>query len=357
MKINNKDKKEKNTKSKTFNTIGMNISDKKHTICVLDSQAKIIKQFQISNTKGAIIKVCESYPGSRVIIEIGTHSPWISRLLQEQGMQVIVANARKLKMIYQNESKSDKADAQMLASVGKLDPELLSPIKHIKEETQIDLQKIKSRDILVKTRTKLILHIRSSLKSIGERLPSCSADYFATKATECLKENKSIEIHEKIIEIIAEITQKIKQYDKEIKQLIKNKYTEAELLQNVHGVGPITALAFLLCIGDPKRFKKSRLIGAYLGLVPRQDQSGNIEKQLRITKCGNSYLRALLVNCSQHILGHFGKDSDLRKQGLKLATQKGKKKAVVAIARKLSVLLLSIIKKRDIYQPFFIKTQ
>jgi transposase len=114
-----------------------------------------------------------------MVLEAGTHSPWVSRLLTELGHDVIVANPRKLRLIYQNDSKSDRVDAEYLARVGRLDPALLAPLTHRAAETQSDLALVRSRNALVRARTRLISHARGTTKSLGSRLPTCASDVFA----------------------------------------------------------------------------------------------------------------------------------------------------------------------------------
>ena len=148
----------------------------------------------------------------------------------------------------------------------------------------------------------------------------------------------------------------IKELEKEIEQLSIKKYPETKYLRQVPGVGPITALSYVLYIEDPARFNKSRQIGPFLGLTPRRDQSGDVDKQLSITKAGNKYLRHLLVGCAQYIMGPFGPESNLRLHGLAIAARGGKnakKRATVAIARKLAVLLHRLWITEKEYQPFY----
>lgn len=136
-----------------------------------------------------------------------------------------------------------------------------------------------------------------------------------------------------------------------------SKYPETKLLRRFSGVGPITVLAYVLILEDPRRFPKSRDVGPAIGLVPKRDQSGDRDPQLRITKTGISFLRRLLVSSSQYMLGPFGPDCDLRRWGLKLADRGGKntqKRAVIAIARKLAVLLHHLCKSGEIYDPFYV---
>jgi len=142
----------------------------------------------------------------------------------------------------------------------------------------------------------------------------------------------------------------------QVKKISEEKYPETELLRAIKGVGPITALAFVLILEDPERFSKSRQVGSFIGLTPSRDQSGEIDKQLRITKAGNPLLRRLLVGAAQYILGPFGEACDLRRFGLKLSARGGKnakRRAVVAVARKLTVLLYRLWRHGEIYGPLY----
>jgi transposase len=209
--------------------------------------------------------------------------------------------------------------------------------------------------MLVQTRTKLINHVRSAVKATGHRLPKCSAASFAGRAINMLDE-PMLSALEPLIDTIADISDRIKKLDKHIESLAAERYPETEALQQVSGVGPLTALAYVLTIEDPGRFAKSRMVGSYLGLTPRRDQSGDIDKQLPITKAGNGYLRKLLVGCAHYIIGPFGPECDLKRHGLKIAARGGKnarKRAAVAVARKLSVLLHSLWVNGQEYEPLY----
>ena len=271
------------------------------------------------------------------------------------GHQVLVGNARRLRMIWQSDHKRDPRDAQMLARIARMDPKLLYPIRHRGPRAQADLALIKARDALIKTRTMLINHMRGAVKAIGERLPTCSAPAFHHKAAPALPEILQPALEPLLISI-GELTGRIRNYDKQIEQMCEQDYHETEALRAVNGVGPVTALAYVLTMERADRFERSRQAGAFLGLVPRLDQSGEVDKQLRITKAGDEYLRRLLVSCAHYILGPFGKDCHLRRWGLKLAERGGKnakKRAVVAVARKLAVLLHQLWAGGEPYDPFY----
>jgi transposase len=232
---------------------------------------------------------------------------------------------------------------------------LLSPIHHRSPEAQADLAVLRSRDAIVRSRTLLINHARSIVKSSGARLPSCSADSFAHKVPPDIPETLHPALLP-ILETIASLTQQIREYDRRIEQLCQDQYPETKLLRKISGVGPLTALGYILTLENPDRFHRSRDVGPAIGLVPRRDQSGDQDPQLRITKTGDAYLRRLLVGSAQYILGPFGPDCDLRQWGLKLAERGGKnskKRAVVGVARKLAILLHHLWKTGEVYAPFY----
>lgn len=334
-------------------TIGMDLGDKNHIAVVLDGEGNEIECIQLKNNKISLRCLFRRYIGATVAIEAGTHSPWISRLLQELGCRVYVGNPYKLRMIWDSTDKSDERDARMLAMVCRLEPRLLWPIHHRSESAHNDLEMIKARNMLVQTRTKLINHVRSVVKATGQRLPQCSAASFAGRAINLL-DKSLLPALKPIVDTIADISDRIKKLDKQIDSLAAERYPETEVLQQVSGVGPLTALAYVLTIEDPGRFAKSRMVGAYLGLTPRRDQSGDIDKQLPITKAGNGYLRKLLVGCAHYVIGPFGPECDLKRHGLKIAARGGKnarKRAAVAVARKLSVLLHSLWVNGQEYEP------
>jgi len=336
-------------------TIGMDLGDRNHILVIFDDQGNEIACKRIANTKLALQRYFQAYLGATVALEAGTHSPWISRELQQLGLRVYVGNPRKLRLIWDSHDKSDERDARILAMVCRVEPRLLWPVKHRNARAYNDLEVIKARDMLVQTRTKLINHVRCVVKSHGERLPGCSAQSFARRVAGLLPAPLSDALSY-LIKTIADITQRIADLERKIEQLSNQRYPETQQLRQVAGVGPTTALTYVLTIEDPRRFRKSRMVGAYLGLTPRRDQSGASDKQLCISKAGNGYLRRLLVNCAHYILGRFGPDCDLRRFGLAIAAHGGKnakKRAAVAIARKLAVLLHQLWASQQSYEPFY----
>ena len=289
-----------------------------------------------------------------MVMEAGCHSPWVSRHLEQAGSEVIVSNPRKTQAIYGQERKSDRRDALMLARIARMDRALLYPVRHGSEEGQEDLLRIKLRDSLVRARVGLINSLRFTLKSLGYQVGHPSTERFHKVVKRGLPGSVKRMIAPSV-QAIEELSLRIKLLDREIRSLVDHKYPETTWLEQIPGVGAVTALYFVLKIEDPARFERVRDVGAFIGLCPRRDQSGENDPQLRISKRGDAYLRRLLVSSAQYILGPFGRPSALRQYGLRLAaggTARAKKRAVVAVARKLAVLMLTLWKNKSAYQAF-----
>ncbi len=299
----------------TSETIGCDLGDKKSTMCVLGPDGKVKERVEVATKKSSLEKFL-TRPRAHAVMEVGTHSRWVSELAEQHGHEVTIANPRRVALISQNDSKSDRTDAELLARLGRSDRSLLSPVKHRSPEAQADLAVAKSRDTLVSARTQLVNHIRSVVKSFAIRLPSCTSESFHKKTLELVPAQLQTALCP-MYEVLDTLAKQIREHDKSI-EAMRQKYPEVVALKQVHGVGDLTAVAFVLTLGDKERFPSSRIAGAYLGLRPRKSQSGQDDPQLRITKAGDPFLRRLLVNCANHILGPFGKESDLRTWGLRL---------------------------------------
>ena len=338
-------------------TVGIDIGDKKHWLAVLDHSGNLLDKTVCANTAAAVKKFFSRFKnpaGVMVVMETGTHSPWLSRHIEGLGFRVCVANARKVRAIWQSDVKDDSRDCEMLARLGRFDMKLLYPIHHRGEKAQAALSILRARDVLVSARTSLIGTCRGLVKSWGARLPKCSADSFANTVIDDIPDELGSALLP-LVDQIGKMTQGIKNYNYRLNKIAEEQYPEAQLLMQPAGVGPITSLAFILTIEDPNRFQNNRAIGPFLGVTPKRDQSGETDKALPITKAGDAFLRRLLSQSAQFILGPFGPDCDLRRHGLKIAQKGGKaakKKAVTAVSRKLAVLLLHLWKTGDVYDPF-----
>jgi transposase len=226
-----------------------------------------------------------------------------------------------------NESKSDRLDAEMLANLGYSNPKLLAPIHHRSQERQRDLNLLRARDTLARARTMLSNSIRGMVKSDGGRLPKCAADCFATRVAAAVPVKLVVAV-EPLLQQIAALTLQIRRLDQEIEKLA-DRYPEIHVLRTVPGVGPVIAAAYVLTLDGVDAVEHSRSAGAFLGLRPRRSQSGDSDPERNISKTGNIYLRRLLIQAAQYILGRFGPDSALRRWGLKLAPggKRAKKKS------------------------------
>jgi transposase len=339
-----KNSKQEQWRQETGMVIGVDLGDKESQVCVLGAGNEIRHEVRVRTTTPALQQFFGSVKPSMVVLEAGTHSPWVSRLLEEMGQGVMVVDPRRLKLISASDAKNDRNDARTLARVAAAMPELLRVVKHRSAEAQKDLTVIRSRARLVEVRTKLWCSLRGLSKSLGHRLPR-------RVSREALGE--WAEILEPLYQAVEDVRGRIAEYAKQIQRL-EQKYPAAARLQQIAGVGPLISLTFVLTVDDHLRFGKSRQVGGYLGLRPRQRDSGESQPQLGISKAGDRYLRSLLIQGAQYILGRFGPDTDLRRWGLKLAQRGGKnakKRAVVAVARKLAVLLHRLWVEDSEYQP------
>jgi len=335
-------------------TVGLDLGDRHSRSCMLDAHSGVIEEGRFRTTPTDLRRVFADREAMRIVIEVGAPSPWVSRLLDSCGHEVLVANARKVRLIYANDNKNDRIDAETLARVGHLDPKLLSPIRHRGAEAQADLAAIRSHDCLVRARTQIINHVRGAVKAVGGRLPSSSAPALPHKVANHIPAELSTALGP-LLETIDTVSREIRAADRRIEQLATERYPETERMKQVAGVGVITSTCYVLTLEDPTRFHNRRAVGAYLGLRPRRRDSGASSPQLRITKSGDAMLRRFLVNSAQYILGPFGPDCDLRRWGLKLAQRGGKnakKRAVVAVARKLACMLHSMWINSTDYEPF-----
>jgi transposase len=331
----------------------MDLGDKTSRYCVLGEDGEVIREGSVPTTKKGMMQAFGAIGRCRIAMEVGSHSRWVSRLLTALGHEVIVANARQVKLISASSRKDDKLDARMLARLARMDPKLLAPIRHRSEEAQADLNLIRVRAALVDGRTAMVNTARGLCKAAGERLPHCDTDQMNVERMAGLPEGLR-EVLKPLIAVVESMTAAIKEYDRKLEQIARDKYPESRVLKQVKGVGTLIALTFLLTVEDKDRFGKSRDVGCYVGLRPRRSQSGESQPQLRITKEGDVYLRKMLVQGAQYILGYHGPDTNLKRWGLKLAERGGKnakKRAIVAVARKLGVLLHRLWVTGEVYEP------
>jgi transposase len=334
-------------------TIGLDLGDRSSHYCRLDERGRILEESKTATSPKAMEAGFGAMPRSRIALETGTHSPWVSRLLSQLGHEVIVAHARKVRLIGESRKKDDRLDAQTLARLARVDPQLLCPVKHRSAKAQADLTVIRARAGLVRARTALVNTTRGLAKSYGERLRGCNVRNMNPEKADSLSPELQTAL-QPLLAGIEVLSEQIREYNERIEKLAEESYPQVRLLKQVKGVGTLIAMTFLLTLEDPHRFRKSRDVGSYLGLQPGRRNSGQSEPQMHISKEGDPYLRTLLVQGAQHILGPFGPDCDLRRWGLKLAERGGrnaKKRAIIATARKLAVLLHHLWASGEVYEP------
>ncbi len=337
-------------------TVGLDLGDLFSRYCVLNETGEKASEGALPTTKAGLDSMFANMAPCRIAIEVGTHSPWISRQLTALGHEVIVANPRKLKLITESLKKNDRMDAEQLARLARVDPQLLAPIRHRGPEAQGDLAIIRARAGLVDCRTELINMARGLAKPMGERLKKCDADYVKESLADGLSEAAQVVIRP-LLKSVEGINQQIEAYDKQIEE-IEKRYPETKVLKQVNGVGTLIALTFILTLEDAERFQHSRDVGPYLGLTRKLRDSGFSQPELGISKAGDQLLRRLLVQAAHCILREGAPDSDLRRWGLKLqdgggkkVSQRKKKRAIVAVARKLAVLLHRLWVTGEVYDP------
>lgn len=335
-------------------TIGLDLGDRTSRYCILDEAGEVVSEDQLPTTQTGLSALFAKMASSRIALEVGTHSPWVSRHLAALGHEVIVANTHKVKLITQSVRKNDRIDARQLARLARVDPKLLSPIRHRGAEAQADLAVIRARAELVEARTGLINCARGLVKAMGERLKKCDAE----QVKEALGDGFGAAVQTAIgplLKSVEQLSEQIGVYEQRIEEIAK-RYPEVKLLTQVYGVGTLIALTYVLTLEDAQRFAHSRDVGPYLGLQPKQRESGESRPELGISKTGDRLLRSLLVQGAHCILRKGAPDSDLRAWGLAKMGGGGKRvkrRTIVAVARKLAVLLHRLWVTGEVYDPLY----
>ena len=334
-------------------TIGLDVGDRRTHFCALDEQRKVLARGSFPTARAQLQETLTPFAGAKVILEAGSQSPWMSRVLRGWGYEVQVADPRRVQLISKDPRKTDRRDAEMLARMGAAMPELLGNVYHRGEQAHAHLSIVRARDLAVRMRTMAVQQVRSICKAFGLRLPSASTSGFAGRVEDLIPELLRPALIP-ILELTTELTQRVRAYDKSLVKIAKEHYPEVQHLQQVNSIGPLISVAFVLSVEDPKRFVSSRRVGSWLGLCPRCQSSGDSNPQLGISKAGDPRLRRLLMQGAQRLLGPFGADCDLRRYGLHLAARGGKaakKRAAVAVARKIAVLLHRLWVTGADYEP------
>ncbi len=340
-------------------TIGIDLGDRESVYCVLDAAGKITEEDSVQNDHASFQERFGASLHARIVIEASCQSQWICRCLEGLGHEVIVANPRQVQLISKSMRKNDRNDAQLLARLGRMDPELLRPVTTRSERSAVVRAMLNARSQLVVTRTKLVNLIRSECKVTGNRIPTCSAESFHRQARPHLPASLRAAL-EPLLDLLAELQLRVRAYDKEVDRVSADEYPETKILKQVTGIGPLIALTYVATVDDPHRFPKSRTLGCFFGLVPRSFQSGDRDPQLRISKAGDPTIRKLLVGAAAYILRKSSPASDLKRYGLRIArggSKRDRARARVAVARKLAVLLHRLWLTGEVYDPHYAVTQ
>jgi transposase len=335
-------------------TIGLDVGDKSSCACVVDPEGNRREVFSFpTDTEGLTRRFAR--PTARVVLEAGPHSRWISKRLSQMGHEVLVVDPRKLGLIAKSQCKTDRRDAEILALLGLGPRKLLGKVKHRSEEAQADLAVLLTRDHFVRQRTMNVNRVRGVLKSFGIKVPRMSTSCFHGKAAQYVPATLLPALLP-ILEEILSLQIRIKRLDDEIKKKIAPRYPQTERLTAIYGVGTIISLAYVLSLDDPKRFKRSRDVGPFFGLVPRTFQTGKTNLQLSISRSGNPFIRRSAIQAAQCVLREKSPDCDLKRYGKKIEERGGKypkKRAVVAVARKLVVLMHQLLVDPTPYDPWY----
>lgn len=334
--------------------IGLDIGDRLTHLCALDAERNVIERGHFGTTPEGVRKHFHGRAPARIVMEAGAQSPWLCAELRAMGHHVHVADPRRIALIAKGHRKTDRRDAEVLARLELGMPELLGEVHHRNAQDQADVAILRARDLCVRMRTKCVQHVRGMLKVFGVRARACSTKSFHRAVQDVIPEVLRPAL-DGLLSMLERLERQIADYDRQIVRIVHERKPVAKRLQEVNGVGPITSLAFVLTVADPSRFSSSRTVGSWVGLTPRVHASGERDPQLSISKTGDGYLRRLLVQSAHYTLGPFGELSDLRRFGLRLVERGGKaakRRAVVAVARKLAVLLHRLWISGEPYQPF-----
>ena len=333
--------------------VGMDVGDIWSEVCMMDGSGEVLHEARVGTREVALRKYFEGLAPGRVVLEAGGQSPWIQRLLKGLGHDAIVVNPHRVRLIAESLVKDDRRDAVLLADLGRMAPLALYRVEHRSAQEQVDLAVLRARALVVKQRSMNILHVRGVVKACGGRLVGCTVERFSQLAAPQIGAELRSALFP-LLGLISEQTKLIRGYDVQVAELIGQRYPEAQAMQQICGVGPITALHFRLSIGDPGRFSRSRQVGPYFGLVPARRQSGGRDPGLGITKSGDAEVRHLLVQCAQYIVSHPKAESALRVWGMKKAEggRRARQRAVVGVARRLAVLMHHLWVSGEVYERF-----
>jgi len=328
---------------------GIDLHQKESELCGMDAEGRVKCRQRIATTETGFRRAFGRKSRCRIVLESGCQSAWAARILEEIGHEVVVVNPRRVRLIAESTLKSDRIDAEILAWLSRQDEKLVRPVYQRSEGARQLRTRLRVRTSLVRSRTALINSVRGTLRSQGYRMGSCLAARFAQHFSEQKLDDELRQVLDPVVEMIGELSVRIARIEKD---LVEESGADELLLrlQEVPGVGPLVCLAFVGWVDRPERFQRSRDVGACLGLRPQVRDSGERQWRGAITREGDSEMRRLLVQAA-HAALNCRRQSALKRWAEQLAQRAGKRKAVVALARKIAVLLHRLWTTGQSYQP------
>jgi len=320
--------------------VGLDVSLKRTSICVVDRTGKVLCEGTVNSTPEAIVEFVKSKAAGavRIGLETGPTSTWLWTEIKALGLPVICIDARHAKAVLKMQiNKSDRNDAFGIARIMQC-----GWYKEVRVKG-LDSHAIKavlvSRALLVKIKRDLENQIRGLLKNLGLVIGQAKMNVFVVRATELIEDRPElVAAVEPLLKVREGVEKQITDLDRKVMRLARND-VQVRRFVTAPGIGPITALCYLATIDDPTRFKRSRSVGAYVGLTSRRYASGEVDWTGRISKCGDPMLRSYLYEAAGVLLTRVAKWSVLKAWGMRIAKRSGLRKAKVAVARKLAVIL------------------
>lgn len=320
--------------------VGLDVSLKETSVCIVDQDGVVVKEGAVLSDPDLIGTFIREHGVNvrRVGLETGPTSTWLWHEFQARGLPVICIDARHAKAALSMQiNKSDRNDAAGIARIMQAGWYREVQVKSL--DSHGIRAMLNSRAMLVKMKRDLENQIRGLLKNVGLVIGRGKGTAYTVRVEELLKQQSELGYVIRPLLVVREsIERQFIILDRQVKTLAR-RYETTRLLMTVPGVGPITALAFMAGIDDPSRFRRSRSVGAYCGLTPRRYASGEIDWSGRISKCGDTMLRTCLFEAAGALLTRTQKWCALKAWGLRLAKRVGMKKAKVAVARKLAIIL------------------
>lgn len=332
-------------------TIGWDLHQRESQLCVLDASGTVVREQRITTSLARFAAVIPPLLPARVLLEASTESGWVATALEQLGAEVIVANPRYAPM-YATRSrrvKTDKRDARALAEAAHRGT--YAPTHRVSATQRAVRELLTARDAVVRNRTRVILVVRALLRSHGLRLASGTSATLGARVAALDLPPALAPILQPLLTLLPHCSTQIAALDVQLAQ-----YARAEpvidRLRTVCGIGPVTALAFVATLDTAQRFTTAGQIAAYCGLVPSERSSGEQQRRGHITKAGNTRLRALLVEAAWTLWrSKTPETAPLRAWTDRVAQRRGKRIAVVALARRLACLLWALWRDGTVYDP------